>query len=337
MPRPTIGTIIPAIAGALRAGLSLEDCMTTSAPGQTSVLAGLSRDLAATAEAVGRSVVAIHARRRIPSSGVVWRSGIVVTASHTLNRDEDISVTLASGRSTTASLAGRDPSTDLAVLRLEDAAVPPVERAEETDLQVGRLVLALGRPGPNLTASLGIVSAVGGEWRTWQGGKVDRFVRLDLSIYDGFSGGPSVEASGRVLGINTSGLARAMALSLPAATVDRVTDQLLSTGRVSRGYLGLAAQPLELPDALRERLGLPGRVGLVIVNLEPAGPAEQGGLLLGDIIVALDGREVGDYSDLLAALGGDRVGKSAVVQVVRAGEQRSVNVVIGERPAKRGR
>jgi S1-C subfamily serine protease len=311
--------------------------MTTTAPGQTSVLAGLSRDLANTAEWVGRSVVAIHARRRIPSSGVVWRPGVVVTASHTLTRDEDINVTLASGRSTTASLTGRDPTTDLAVLRLEDSAVPPVERADESELQVGRLVLALGRPGPQLTASLGIVSAVGGEWRTWQGGKVDRFVRLDLSIYDGFSGGPSVEAGGRVLGVNTSGLARAMALSLPAATVDRVTEQLLSSGRVSRGYLGLAAQPLQLPDSLRERLSLPGRVGLVIVNLEPGGPAEKGGLLLGDIIVALDGREVGDPADLLAALGGDQVGKTAVVQIVRAGEQRSINLVIGERPEKRGR
>jgi S1-C subfamily serine protease len=181
------------------------------------------------------------------------------------------------------------------------------------------------------------VSAVGGEWRTWQGGKVDRFVRLDLSIYDGFSGGPLVEVGGRVLGINTSGLSRAVALALPVSTVERVTDQLLSAGRVRRGFLGLAAQPVQLPDSLRSRLGLTGRVGLVVVNLESEGPAEQGGLLLGDIIVALDGHEVGDHADLLAALGPERVGQSSAVQLVRAGEVRSINVTIGERPARRGR
>ncbi|MGH7525652.1 MAG: S1C family serine protease [Gemmatimonadales bacterium] len=303
----------------------------------TTVLAGLSRDLAATVELVGRSVVAIQARRRIPSSGIVWKPGVVVTASHTISRDEDIGVTLASGRSTTATLAGRDPATDLAVLRLDDAAVPPVEPGGEADLEVGRLVLALGRPGPHITASLGIISAVGGEWSTWQGGRVDRFLRLDLTIYDGFSGGPLVDASGRVLGLNTSGLARAMALALPASTVERVAEQLLASGRMSRGYLGLAVQPVQLPDPLRTRLGLSGRVGLVIVNLEPDGPAERAGLLLGDILVALEGQELGDPSDLLAALGPEQVGKPVKLQLIRAGELQTVAVTVGERPSRRRR
>lgn len=302
-----------------------------------SVLAGLSHDLASTVELVGRSVVAIHARRRIPSSGVVWRPGVVVAASHTIARDEDIGVTLASGRTAAATLAGRDQATDLAVLRLEETAVPPVERGEEQELQVGRLVLALGRPGPQLTASLGIVSAVGGEWRTWQGGRVERFVRLDLAIYDGFSGGPLVEAGGRVLGLNTSGLSRAMALALPAVTVDRVADQLLASGKVSRGYLGLAAQPVQLPDALRQKLGTSGRVGLVVVNLEAGGPAEQSGLLLGDILIALDGHEVGDPADLMAALGGERIGRPVELRLLRGGELKTVAVTVGERPARRGR
>lgn len=302
-----------------------------------SVLAGLSHDLASTVELVGRSVVAIHARRRIPSSGVVWRPGVVVAASHTIARDEDIGVTLASGRTAAATLAGRDQATDLAVLRLEETAVPPVERGEEQELQVGRLVLALGRPGPQLTASLGIVSAVGGEWRTWQGGRVERFVRLDLAIYDGFSGGPLVEAGGRVLGLNTSGLSRAMALALPAVTVDRVADQLLASGKVSRGYLGLAAQPVQLPVALRQKLGTSGRVGLVVVNLEAGGPAEQSGLLLGDILIALDGHEVGDPADLMAALGGERIGRPVELRLLRGGELKTVAVTVGERPARRGR
>jgi S1-C subfamily serine protease len=274
-------------------------------------------------------VVAINARRRIPSSGIVWRPGVVVTAGHTISRDEDIGVILASGRTVTATLAGRDPTTDLAVLRLEDAAVPPVERGDDADLQVGRLVLALGRPGPAVTASLGIISAVGGEWRTWQGGRVDRFVRLDLAIYDGFSGGPLVEAGGKVLGLNTSGLSRAMALALPASTVDRVTDQLIATGRVRRGYLGLAVQPVQLP----EPLGL----GLVVVKLESGGPAEAAGLLLGDILTALDGRDLADPEDILAALGGERVGQPIEVRLLRGGEPKTIGVTVGERPARRGR
>jgi S1-C subfamily serine protease len=309
--------------------------MSESAP--AGILAGLSHDLASTVELVGRSVVAIHARRRIPSSGVVWRPGVVATAAHTVTRDEDLTVTLASGRTAAATLAGRDPSTDLAVLRLEDAAVPPVERADAAALQVGRLVLALGRPGPQVTASLGIISAVGGEWRTWQGGRIEHFVRLDLAIYDGFSGGPLVEAGGRVLGLNTSGLSRATALAIPAATVDRIADQLLASGRVRRGYLGLAVQPVQLPARLREGLGVPGRLGLVIVNLEAAGPAETAGLLLGDVLVALDGEAVGDPSDLLAALGPDRVGRPVELRLVRGGRLETVPVTIGERPDRRGR
>ena len=311
--------------------------MTASTTGQTGALAGLSRDLAATVELVGRSVVAINARRRIPSSGVVWQPGVVVAASHTITRDDDITVTLASGRSTPATLAGRDPSTDLAVLRVEDAAVPPVERAGESDLQVGRLVLALGRPGPHLTASLGIVSAVSGEWRTWQGGKIDRFIRLDLSIYDGFSGGALVEAGGRVLGINTSGLARALALAIPASTVERIAGQLLSTGSVQRGFLGLAVQPVQLPEQLGEQLKLTGRGGLVIVNLESGGPADRAGLLLGDIIIALEGEEISDPTDLLASLGPERVGKPAAIRIIRAGALVTVPVTVGERPARRSR
>jgi S1-C subfamily serine protease len=293
-----------------------------------STLSALSRDLADAVEHVGQSVVAIHARRRIPSSGVLWRPGVIVAANHTIQHDENITVSLAGGRTTQATLAGRDPSTDVAVLRVEETPVPAVERGTDADLQVGRLVLALGRPGLGITASLGIVSAAGGEWRTWQGGKVDRFVRLDLSIYDGFSGGPLVEAGGKVLGVNTSGLSRAVALTLPSATVDRVAEQLLTAGRVQRGYLGLAVQPVRLPS---------GGLGLVIVNLEASGAAHSAGLLLGDIITGLDERDVDDPADLLAALGPERVGQPLRAQILRAGEPRTVTVTVGERPASRGR
>jgi serine protease DegQ len=307
--------------------------MSASSPG--GLLAALSNDLAAAVDTVGRAVVAVHARRRIPSSGVVWQPGVVVAANHTLQRDDDITVALHDGRTLPATLAGRDPSTDLAVLRLAEAGDLPAAAIASDGPRVGQLVLALGRPGSAVTASHGIVSAVGGEWRTWQGGTIDRFVRLDLAVYDGFSGGPLVEAGGRVLGINTSGLAQAAALTIPASTVTRVVGQLLSRGHVARGWLGIATQPVRLPPALVASLGTAGTAGLVVVNVEPDGPADRGGVLLGDIVLALDGRTVSDPRDVLAALGGDRIGTPLALEVVRGGKSERLTVTIGERPRER--
>ncbi|HEU4588658.1 MAG TPA: trypsin-like peptidase domain-containing protein [Gemmatimonadales bacterium] len=307
--------------------------MTAAAPrSPAGGLAGLSNDLAGAVEQAARAVVAVHARRRIPSSGVAWRPGVIVAASHTLARDEDITVSLPDGHTVPATLAGRDETTDLAVLRVDAPSLAPAERADPTALRAGHLVLAVGRPGPNVTASMGVVSAVGGEWRTWQGGRIDRFVRLDLNIYDGFSGGALIEAGGRVLGINTSGLARATALTIPATTVDRVADQLLSHGRVQRGYLGLASQPVRLPEGLRAALQLESGIGLVVVNVEPDGPADRAGVLLGDVIVAVDGAAVRDPADVLAALGPDRVGNPLTARVLRGGQPVTVTITVGRRP-----
>jgi len=306
-----------------------------SASSSDGLLSAVSNDLAAAVDTVGRSVVAIHARRRIPASGVVWQPGVVVAAHHTVQRDDDITVSLHDGSSVSATLAGRDPSTDLAVLRLADAAgAPPVAPAAEPP-RVGQLVLALGRPGGSVTASLGIVSAVGGEWRTWQGGAIDRFVRLDLAVYDGFSGGPLVDAAGRVIGLNTSGLARATAVTVPASTVARVMGQLLARGHVARGWLGIATQPVRLPPALQRSLGSESDAGLVVVNVEPDSPADRGGVLIGDILVALDGRAVRDPGDVLAALGGEQIGHAVGLRIVRGGKAETVSVTVGERPRAR--
>ena len=300
------------------------------------ILAALSDDLAGAVERAARSTVAIHARRRIPSSGTAWRPGVIVAASHTIAREDEISLTLPDGRTAPATLAGRDETTDLAVLRTE-AALTPVERADAGALRVGTLVLAVGRPGQSVTASLGVLSAVGAEWRTWQGGRIDRFLRLDLSIYDGFSGGPLVEAGGRALGLNTSGLARGMALTIPGSTVDHVADQILSGGRLTRGYLGLASQPVRLHEGLRQGLNLGSDFGLVIVNVEPDGPADRAGVLLGDILVALDGAPVSEPADVLAALGPDRVGRPIAARLLRAGQPTEVTITVGSRPAGRRR
>ena len=299
-----------------------------------SVLESLSNDLTGAVERVGASVVAIHARRRIPSSGVVWKDGIVVTASHTLQRDDDISITLTNGDKVDATIGGRDPSTDIAILRFDAKATPANVDAGDS-LRVGQLVLALGRPGPSVTAALGIVSALGGEWRTWHGGRIDRFVRLDLSIYDGFSGGPLADGSGRVLGINTSALSRSAALTIPASTVSRVADQLIATGHVRRGYIGIAAQPVQLPEELVRSLALPQELGLLVIGVDAGGPAQKAGLLLGDVLITFDGQPVADPAELLAAMSADRVGAEVEVGVIRAGRREKVQVTVGERPSER--
>jgi S1-C subfamily serine protease len=296
----------------------------------------LSTQLSDAVDRVAPSVVAIHARRRIPSSGIVWRDGVVVAAHHTVQRDEDITVTLADGAEAHATVAGRDPGTDLVALRLEGSAGTSAERASEAP-RVGQLVLAVGRPGDEVTASMGVVSAVGPEWRTWQGGRIDRFVRLDLAIYDGFSGGPLVDALGRVLGLNTSGLSRSAGVTIPVATVDRVVDQLLAGGRVRRGFLGVGTQPVRLPEALRVRARelVPGAgdVALMVVSLAPDGPAERAGVLLGDVLVGLDDQVTADPADVIALLGGDVAGSTVQARVLRAGEPATVSIVVGEQPA----
>jgi S1-C subfamily serine protease len=306
-----------------------------SASSSDGLLTAVSNDLAAAVDTVGRSVVAIHARRRIPASGVVWQPGVVVATHHTIQRDDDITIGLHDGTTVSATLAGRDPSTDLAVLRLADGTGAPAIAAATEPPRVGQLALALGRPGGSITASLGIVSAVGGEWRTWQGGTIDRFVRLDVAVYDGFSGGPLVDARGRVLGINTSGLARATAMTVPAATVARVAGQLLARGHIARGWLGIATQPVRLPPSLRRSVGGESEAGLVVVNVEPDSPADRGGVQLGDILLTLDGQAVTDPGDVMAALAGDRIGTVIGLRVARGGKAETLSVTVGERP--RGR
>lgn len=299
-----------------------------SSPDTTSTL--LSNDLAAAVELAGRAVVAVNARQRMPSSGVHWRPGIIVTAEHTVRRDEEVTVTLPDNRTVPATLAGRDSSTDLAVLRLQGVELPVAEISDAV-LRVGQMVLAVGRPGESgISASLGVLSAKGGG-RNWRGGQIDQFLRLDLTLYPGFSGGPLVDVAGRVLGINTSG-PRQMALAIPASTVDRVVDGLLEKGRIARGYLGLGMQPVLLPDTLKSNLNLPQSEGVIVINVEPNGPADQAGVLIGDVLLTLDGKSVTNTGDVQKTLGPEAVGTEVSVQLVRGGTLAEVTLTVGERP-----
>ena len=308
----------------------------TSRTQSASTLRALSDDLAAAVERAARSVVAIHARPRIAASGVYWRDGVVVAASHTIRKEQEITVTLPNGTRTTANLVGRDGGTDLAVLRLDappaSAAASLPDLAPADALRVGALVLAVGRPGDEgVSTSLGVISALSDRWRTWSGGEIDRFVRLDLSIYDGFSGGALVDADGSLLGVNCSALARGTPLTIPNATVERVVDALLTRGHVARAYLGVAMQPARLTNALAERLRLDDPRGVLVVMVESDSPADRAGLLVGDLIVAVAGSQVAEPQDVAELLGGEQVGAALELSVVRGGERRSLTVTVGER------
>jgi serine protease DegQ len=310
----------------------------SSSSTSNSTLRELSDDLAGAVARVAPSVVAVHARQRIPASAILWRDGVVVGAHHTIKRDEDIPVTLADGSRTNATVAGRDPGTDLVVLRVPSglaSSEPATLRAADEVPRVGELVLAVGRPGEDgVTATLGIVSAAQGPWRSWHGGDIDRFIRSDLTVYDGFSGSPLVDAKGAVLGLNSSALARGMAVTLPVATVERVVGQLLTRGHVARGYLGLAMQPVRITESLRQRMGgkITYEAGAMVVKVEAGGPADRAGILLGDVLVAVDGSAVTDPEEVSAALGGDAVGRKLAATVVRGGALVELSVTVGERP-----
>jgi S1-C subfamily serine protease len=297
----------------------------------TNVLIDFSNGLADAVERAGRSVVAVNEGGHSGVSGTVWRENLVVTAEHTVRSREEVSVVLPSGTTSTAAIVGRDSTTDIAVLRLKANSVTLPEFADPAQLKVGNIVLAVGRRGESgLSASYGVLSAIGGPWRTWEGGRIDQWFRLDLAPYPGFSGGPLVDVQGRVLGINTSG-ARRSVMTIPKSTVDRVVEQLLQKGRITRGYIGIGVQPVALPAALRQELKLEQEHGLLVITISAGGPAEQTGMMIGDIILAVGGKSVTDLSDLLAALDPDAIGKPLQVRVLRGGTPAEVKVTIGER------
>lgn len=309
----------------------------------------LSNAMADQVEAAAASAVRVEARRRLPATGIVWAENLIVTAHHVVEYEDDIMIGLADGGRVGAALIGRDPHNDLALLRTE-AALTAANWAEDDGLRVGHLAMALGRPRQKIQASLGIISGLadsndvrqkakrqkrrrGRGKRGWRGGwgrtLADGYIQTDVIMYPGFSGGPLLGGDGKVHGLNTSGFSRGVSIAVPAATIRKSAAVLLADGKIEQGYLGVGVQPARLPDSAAESLDQ--EAGLLVVSVEAESPAAKAGLMVGDILAALDDEAVEQVDELLILLAGIKVNSEVAITLVRGGAVHTVSAVVGTR------
>ena len=295
----------------------------------TQLLRALSNQMADAVEQVSPALVLVNGRQRYPASGVVYAPNLILTADHVLEREDDLSIQTHDKRTLAAQFVGRDLATDLALLRVAELGVEPATAATE-QARVGQLVMAIGSSsGEGPTASVGIVSTIGGPLRTGRGVVLERYIRTDATPYPGFSGGPLIDVQGHILGILTTGLVNSVALAIPIAIAQRVADALAKHGYIKRGYLGISSQLIPLPTA--QRAGRAQDHGLLIIKVDENSPAQRGGVLVGDILVAIDGHAINDSEDLQVLLTGERVGKAVPVDVIRGSALQTLQVTIGQR------
>jgi S1-C subfamily serine protease len=301
----------------------------STATSETNLLKTLSNQMADAVEHVEPALVLVNGRPRQPASGIVYAENLVLTADHVLEREEDLTIHTHDKRTLTAQFVGRDLATDLAVLRVADLGLAKAPMASEA-ARVGQLVMAVGRsPSEGPMASVGIISAVGGPLRTGRGATLERYIRTDATPYPGFSGGPLIDSQGAVLGITTTGLVSGVALAIPASIATSIAEILAQQGYIKRGYLGISSQQVQLPPA--QRAGRTQEQGLLIVKVDDDSPAQKGGILLGDILIALDGQAIDDAEELRVLLSSNRVGKTIPVEVIRGGKLETLQVTVGQR------
>lgn len=290
------------------------------------IFSELSDAMANAVDSAGKFTVLVDARRRLPASGIAIAKDLILTADHVVERDEDINVILGDGKESKARLLGRDPGTDLALLKLASASASPADIAKSS-ARVGNFILAIGRTGKDkVESSFGTVIAIDGPVRTGRGGMLEQYIKTDFVSYPGFSGGPLINGESQVLGINTSGFGGG-AITIPIDIALKVANALEKDGKIKRGYLGIRSQTVKIPaDANRKQ-----ETGLLIVGLEKESPAEKGGLIIGDILVGVNGVSVEHHDELFAKLSGDVVGKSTPMDILRGGKLQTINVTVGER------
>jgi serine protease DegQ len=291
-----------------------------------------SNTLVRATEQAAASVVAVHTESRGSSSGVIWRPGVIVMAEHALRRDEEIQVTLPDARVVSATLAGRDPSMDLAVLNCPDAGSASPERGDAGAIRPGSITLVVGRTrasGP--VAALGVVSLVVAERQTWSGSSLAPYVRLDVSLQPTAVGGAVVDAHGKIVGIASPRFARFGAIAIPSPTVDRIAETLLRKGRIPRGYLGVALQPVRLPGHLRQSLQHNEKTAVIVLEVEEDGPAHKAGIVIGDILISLAGQPISRPENVHAQLAGENIGKPLSARIVRGGAVKNVTITVGDR------
>jgi S1-C subfamily serine protease len=295
---------------------------------QAGDLTGFSQMVAALVEGAAHGVVAVKSAAYRVTSGVAIRDNLIAVTNHSLRRDHPVPVQTVDGNQAEATILGRDPGIDLAILKTEGLKTNPLRAADPSSIKVGMLTLVVGSTvDVGVTASLGILGAKGPARRNWRGGTLDEYFRLDVNSYPSQSGAAVVNAEGELIGMATPALSRHSTVAIPMSTIDRIARELLEQGRIRYGYLGVGVQPVAVSGNVKTAQ----KTGLILLSVETDSPAGKAGLLLGDVLLTLDGKPVTDIDDLHAALRGDVVGKSVRVALIRGGEVHEAEITIAER------
>jgi S1-C subfamily serine protease len=316
---------------AARMVLKVEGKMVPNEAHESAIWNQLSKSFSDTIKAFQNSIVAVDGGGRSTSSGLVWRPGVVITTHHGLRQQEGIEI-LHTGEPISGSLIGSDPATDLAVLRIPSENLTPVENTADRSVRVGEVVLSVGRSRlGDISASSGIIARTGSAWRTWRGGHIDQLIRPDIRLYVGQAGSALVNEHRQVLGINSPALARQAVITIPARTIDRIVDAILERGHAPRPFLGIAMQAVPVPEPVHSLFPADAEHALLVIHVEQKAPAAQAGVMVGDLVLSLNGEPIQDVREFLHRLAGFRIGDTIALVVIRGGAKVDLTVGIGDR------